>query len=172
MQAIEFPQQNEVIAKNQPEYIPLPAFLNIQQVRFKDGTEGPAVIDLTCCFQLSPEEIAQVIATGKIWYTQVVNNEAMQPIRMSVVDPFADMQLPDNWVKEMCERMKAVIESLAYSDQGKREIRAFIHDQFAPRHECGHNPVIRGVLLPGMPGFSEVAELQKQQAKKDGNGKR
>jgi|SRR6478735_8521514 len=183
MQAIEFPQQNEVIAKNQPEYIPLPAFLNIQQVRFKDGAEGPAVIDLTCCFQLSPEEIAQVIATGQIWYTQVVNNEPMQPIRMSVVNPFQQATvLPHNWVIEMCERMRAVIDSVAYSDQGKADIRRFISDFFLPARGC--SAAIRGIVLPGDPNYKLLDDAIKEyygekntQAnnpikKCDGNGKR
>lgn len=92
MKAIEFPQQHGIVAKDQPEYIPLPAHYKIEPVKFKDadGNEivKDTIMELTVCFQLEPEEIAQVIATKKIWYTQCVWGQNMQPIRMSVLSPF------------------------------------------------------------------------------------
>lgn len=179
MKAIDFPQQNEVIAKDQPEYIPLPAFLNIQQVRFNDGTEGPAVIDLTCCFQLSPEEVAQVIATGKIWYTQVVNNQSMQPIHMSVVNPFQPNLLPDNWITEMCDRMKDVVNSVNYSGKGKSDIFQFIASYFERLARSCDYGAIRGVALPGSQNHKllddairEYYDTKNSIKKCDGNGKR
>jgi|ERR1044072_1026225 hypothetical protein len=179
MKAIDFPQQNEVIAKDQPEYIPLPAFLNIQQVRFNDGTEGPAVIDLTCCFQLSPEEVAQVIATGKIWYTQVVNNQSMQPIHMSVVNPFkAAHDLTDNWITEMCNRMKEAVDSVNYSGKGKLDIFKFIASYFErAARPCNNAKIIGAFACPPSTTLHDALldhyDHKRNEIKKcDGNGKR
>lgn len=99
MKAIEFPQQSFILAKDQPQYIPLPVHAKEEPIRFKDA-EGNEVVkdtvmELTACFQLSPEEVAQVVATGKIWYTQCVWGAAFQPIRMSVLNPFTINQMDD-----------------------------------------------------------------------------
>lgn len=94
MQAIEFPQQTFILAKDQPEYIPLPVHAKMMQARFKDEDGKVYVRDiieeLTACFKLSPEEIDQVVATGKFWYTQCVWGQDFQPIRMSVLNPFEE----------------------------------------------------------------------------------
>lgn len=56
MKPVEFPEQNTVYAKDQPEYIPLPAFKD-------NGPEG-AVIS---CWQLSFKERIRLLFTGKLW---------------------------------------------------------------------------------------------------------
>lgn len=93
MQAIEFPQQTFILAKDQPEYTPLPVHATIEDVQYTDEngkvqTAKDVVTELTACFKLSPEEIAQVIATGELWYTQCVYGKQFQPVRMSVLSPF------------------------------------------------------------------------------------
>ena len=92
MKAIEFPQQHDILAKDQPEYLPLPVHYKTEPVKFKDadGNEvvKDVVMEVTACFQLEAEEIAQVIATGELYYTQCVYGQKFQPVRMSVINPF------------------------------------------------------------------------------------
>lgn len=96
MQAVEFQQQTDILAKDQPQYLPLPVHIKYEEVptRYPGATEGDGyetinvAMEMTCCFQLSPEEIAQVVATGKIWYTQCVYGQQFQPVRMSMINPF------------------------------------------------------------------------------------
>ena len=54
MKPIEFPEQNVVYAKDQPEYVPLPAY------RTNDG-------EVVFCMSLSLTERLRVLFSGKIW---------------------------------------------------------------------------------------------------------
>lgn len=78
MTPIKFPQANANLAKDQPQYEPLPVFID------RSGDEIP----MTCCFQLTPEEIEQVTKTGKFWMTQLTFGHPFQPIRLSALSPF------------------------------------------------------------------------------------
>ena len=55
MKLIEFPEQTVIIAKNQPEYLPLPANISPEGI-------------VTCCWELSDDDVAQIIKTRKIWH--------------------------------------------------------------------------------------------------------
>lgn len=92
MQAIEFPQQTDVLAKNQPQYIPLPVFVLPGERTIKDEagniTKEAVAYEMTACFLLDPEEIAEINATSKLWYTQCVFGNPFQPVRMSTRNPF------------------------------------------------------------------------------------
>tara|TARA_R110000787_G_scaffold97665_4_gene201303 strand:+ start:2423 stop:3004 length:582 start_codon:yes stop_codon:yes gene_type:complete len=70
MKLTNFPEVNVEVAKDQPEFLTVPAYYN----RF-DGS-------LTFCFKLSPEEIEKVSETGEIWCKQLTNSKPMQPIKM------------------------------------------------------------------------------------------
>lgn len=70
---IEFPEQTIIIAKDQPEYRPLPA-----QVR-----EGPEGIRITC-WQLSPLDRLKILLTGKLWCSVWTFNQPLQPLFFSV----------------------------------------------------------------------------------------
>jgi hypothetical protein len=78
MEPIEFPQQNDVLAKNQPQYRPLPVHVGSKEDNFP----------MTTCFQLTPEELAEIAATGKLWYTQVTFGNPFQPVMLSTKSPF------------------------------------------------------------------------------------
>jgi hypothetical protein len=76
MKLIEFPEQTVVIAKDQPEYEPLPAH------QFGDvyGT-------IACCWQLTWWERLTVLFTGKIWHQVLTFQEPLQPQLLSVEKP-------------------------------------------------------------------------------------
>ena len=78
MQPIKFPQQTHTLAENQPQYEPLPVHI--------DQTDPTT--PMTCCFQLSPEELAEINATGQLWYTQLTFGNSFQPVRLSTLNPF------------------------------------------------------------------------------------
>lgn len=119
MNAVEFPQQHGIIAKDQPEYIPLPVHYKTERVKFKDehGKDviKEVVMEVTACFKLDPEEVAQVISTGVLWYTQCVYGNQFQPIRMSLVNPFEPTQAapPQSPITRLVEALK--------TDEGYRE---------------------------------------------------
>lgn len=71
---IDFPAANTVFAKDQPEYLPLPAHVA------DDGT-------VTSCWRLSPEELAEVQRTGCVFVGQLTFGQALQPQFVAAVPP-------------------------------------------------------------------------------------
>lgn len=81
MKPVEFKEQNVVFAKDQPEYLPLPAFLN------SDGV-------VTSCWELSEDEIKEIISSRKIWVCQKIFDRVLQPIILSVVKIESELEKP------------------------------------------------------------------------------
>ena len=78
MKLIEFPEQTVVIAKDQPEYMPLPAH------KSEDDPEGRVI----CCWKLSLYERVQVLLFGKIWHHILTFNNPLQPQLLDIKYPF------------------------------------------------------------------------------------
>lgn len=74
MKLIEFKEQNIVIAKNQPEYLPLPAY------RTDDGR-------VICCWRLSFRERFKLLVTGRIWHSILTFGSHLQPQLLEVQKP-------------------------------------------------------------------------------------
>lgn len=77
MQLIEFPEQTVVIAKDQPQYNPLPAW------RKPGDPEGRIV----CCWKLTWGERLALLFTGLIWHQVLTYNEPLQPQLLGVQKP-------------------------------------------------------------------------------------
>lgn len=77
MHLAEFPEQTVVIAKDQPEYLPLPAH------RFKDDPSGR----IAFCWRMTWRERLSVLLTGKVWHQVLTFNQPLQPQLMSVEKP-------------------------------------------------------------------------------------
>lgn len=77
MKAVEFPQVNVRIAENQPQYETLPAHI-------VDEPEGRIIT----CFELTDEEIDEIVKTRKLWHVQLSFRQRMQPISLSTQKPF------------------------------------------------------------------------------------
>lgn len=96
MIAVDFPQRNLELAKDQPEYQMLPVYCEVKEVILPNGPfdEQGAVITrqvpwtMTACFELSDEEIAEIVATKKLWYKQCLYGHNFQPVMMSTQNPF------------------------------------------------------------------------------------
>lgn len=74
MKPIEFPEQTQVWAKNQPPYLPLPAY-----------TDERETISL---WTLTWRERFKVLFTGRLWLRQLNFGSALQPQAPSVDRPF------------------------------------------------------------------------------------
>ncbi len=68
MKPIEFKGQNVVFAKNQKEYLPLPAFK-------ADTPQGEVV----SCWKLSFIERVRILLTGKMWASLMSFNKPLTP---------------------------------------------------------------------------------------------
>ena len=77
MKLIEFPEQTVVIAKDQPEYLPLPAH------RFVDDPQGR----IAFCWKLTWRERLSVLWRGVLWHQVMTFNRALQPQLMTVEKP-------------------------------------------------------------------------------------
>lgn len=82
MELIEFPEQTVVIAKDQPEYRPLPAH------RFGDD-QGT----IACCWSLTFWERLRVLFSGKIWHQVLTFNQPLQPQLLTVEKPVMNLDM-------------------------------------------------------------------------------
>ena len=74
MTPIEFPQQTIVWAKNQPPYLPLPAYTDDKQT--------------ISCWKLTWIERIKVLIYGLVWLRQMNFGEQLQPQAPSIDTPF------------------------------------------------------------------------------------
>ena len=74
MRPIEFPQQSVVFAKDQPQYLPLPAHISA------DG-------EVTSCWYMGWRERMRVALTGRVYVTQLSFFQPLQPQRVSLDAP-------------------------------------------------------------------------------------
>lgn len=79
MKPVEFPEQNVVLGKDQPQYVPLPVYAA------EDGR-------ITCCLELTADEIQEVLRTGRVWLTQLTFGARFQPIQLSTHSPFVPVK--------------------------------------------------------------------------------
>lgn len=79
MHPITFPQANTTIAKDQPEFEKIPTDLR--------KIEGQTTA--VCCFQLTPQEIAEIRASGVIWLIAMPVGGFM-PMILQTEYPYSD----------------------------------------------------------------------------------
>lgn len=76
MNLIEFPEQTVVIAKDQPQYNPLPAY----QFRDEQGR-------IACCWALTWKERLRLLWTGRLWHQVLTFDQPLQPQLLTVEKP-------------------------------------------------------------------------------------
>jgi hypothetical protein len=74
MHLSEFPEQSTVIAKDQPEYLPMPAHVSADAI-------------VTCCWRLTFRERLRVLLRGTVWHQIMTFGSQLQPQRLSVERP-------------------------------------------------------------------------------------
>ena len=77
MKLIEFPEQTVVFAKDQTEYLPLPAHIR----------DNDAQGCVTCCWKLTLKERLKLIFTGKVWHQILTFNGPIQPQLLTIEKP-------------------------------------------------------------------------------------
>jgi len=82
MKLIEFSEHNTVIAKNQPEYLPMPAFVD------KADPYGRII----CCWKLTWKERLVLLFTGKLWHHILTFGQPIQPQLLDGKSPFQAAQ--------------------------------------------------------------------------------
>lgn len=80
MTPIEFPEQTIVWAKNQPPYLPLPAYSNEEET--------------ISCWRLTWLERIKVLCFGRLWLRQMNFGDALQPQAPSIDSPFVEAASP------------------------------------------------------------------------------
>lgn len=81
MKPIEFKEQTHILAKDQPEYQPLPVLIEA------DGC-------MTSCWKLSIWERLKLLFTGRLWLMQLTFHQPLQPQLPSVNNPIIQL-LPE-----------------------------------------------------------------------------
>lgn len=81
MKLIEFPEQTHVIAKNQPQYNPMPAWIEEYD---SQGGEGRII----CCWQLTIKERIKLLFSGKLWHHILTFQNPVQPQLLQLDSPF------------------------------------------------------------------------------------
>lgn len=74
MRPINFNEVNVVIAKDQPQYLPLPAKKDV------DGV-------VTSCWGMTFLERIKILFSGRIWVQNMTFNQPLQPQKISVEKP-------------------------------------------------------------------------------------
>lgn len=74
MKPVDFPGTNVLFAKEQPEYIPLPA------MRIPDDPQGLIITK----WELSPDELKRIQETGTIHLSVLTFNQPLQPVLLTV----------------------------------------------------------------------------------------
>ena len=73
MQAIDFKEANITIAKDQPQYIPLPAYVKANDVG-----------EIVCCWKLTRRERLKLFFTGNLWVSVLTFGGLLQPLKLTV----------------------------------------------------------------------------------------
>ena len=92
MTPIDFPEVIVVFAKDQPEYLPLPAHM----------LPGDPYGRVTCCWKLTWRERLSVLLNGVIWQQVMTFRKPLQPQKLLIDRP--EMVSPP---KDMTEGVKA-----------------------------------------------------------------
>jgi hypothetical protein len=79
MKPISFKGQNCIYAKDQPEYLPLPAF------KEPDGK-------IISCWKMSFKERIRVLFSGVIWHSCLTFNKPLQPLKLDVLNPLKEKE--------------------------------------------------------------------------------
>lgn len=100
MKSVQFPQANIELAKDQPQYETLHVSAEIKTVKvpssMKDSmgnhlaVDKPVAWSMIACFELTDEEIAEIIRTKKLWYRQMLYGANFQPMNIMVESPFVE----------------------------------------------------------------------------------
>ena len=79
MEPVTFKEYNIIFAKNQPEYLPLPAHVCNTDDRI-----------VTTCWKLTWKERLQILFSGQFYFQQMTFGHPLQPQKPSIRNPLHD----------------------------------------------------------------------------------
>jgi len=94
MRPVHFPEATTVAAKDQPEYLPLPCYVD-------PGPRGEVV----SCWRLSWHERLQVLLTGHVWLTLWSFHEPITPQRIDVFRDQVFNGQKESWLQKVHKRL-------------------------------------------------------------------
>lgn len=74
LEPVGFPEQNTVYAKDQPEYKPLPAYVD----------QSSDVGSVVTCWRLPFRDRIKILLTGRLWLSTWTFRQPLQPLYLSV----------------------------------------------------------------------------------------
>lgn len=89
MEPVTFAESNVVIAKDQPPYLPLPAYVSAYET--------------ISCWQLSTRDRVRLLFTGRLWLRQCNFGNPLQPQKPSAESPFGLRKL--HWAIRLRSRL-------------------------------------------------------------------
>lgn len=88
MKAVEFPEQTAVLAKDQPEYVPLPVHVGpTKPIGFTEEVEC-----VITCWELSDGDLELIKQTKRVWVQMLTFGTPLQPLSVSVEKPFEEFE--------------------------------------------------------------------------------
>lgn len=78
MTPVRFIEQNATIAKDQPEYLPLPACIE---------SDDAGVVSVTSCWGLTWLERLTLLLTGRVWLRVLTFGHPLQPVLLMAQRP-------------------------------------------------------------------------------------
>ena len=99
MEPTTFPEQTMVIAKHQPQYLPLPAHVD------DNDPQGR----ITFCWKLTWRERIRLLWTGLLWQQVLAFGEPLQPQKLLVYKPWRSL-MPPIMTDEIVEKVKMMGE--------------------------------------------------------------
>jgi hypothetical protein len=72
-----------VLAKDQPEYIPLP----VAHIEYSDGVRS-----MISCYRLTLRECLTILFRRKVWWEQLTFGSALQPQKLYLSEPLKEQQ--------------------------------------------------------------------------------
>ena len=161
MKPIKFPGHNVEFAKNQPQYLPLPA-------KYDRNDPNGAV---TTQWELTPQEMAFVIKTGTIFITVLTFHNPLQPILASIFQPGQENQIADIPGLRRCPRCAKIqrIEPFEYPPQMCMAAQCFDCKQIASliEWEKATAPVESGDIVP-QSVYKELDDIMAEVKQKTG----
>ncbi|MDB5288541.1 MAG: hypothetical protein JWR05_3490 [Mucilaginibacter sp.] len=102
MKAVKFEQANIMLAEDQPEYETLPIWADVDENRHAikniDGSIRDPQGEVISCFELTDEEVNDIVKNRRIWHRQITFWNAPMPISIETQNPFTPQEnLVDNY---------------------------------------------------------------------------
>lgn len=147
MKAINFPQASVNIAENQPQFSTLPSAVVLEPVKTENGQVGKAKTVVNC-FSLSDEDIREIVKYRKLWYRQLIFEEALQPYNIFAMDDYFDE-------KSWSEAAKPMAKPIEYDRIFNVRIKVSFWDKIRMLFVDNYHIKVKGVLTTDQVIFPE-----------------